>query len=223
MNNLAIYQHRVRQINKYQSILKKISLLTNLYLSFVIIWSLTDIYCVIENLLEISNFQITIDLHLTIILWFYLVILNYNIISYIFAIIFNNFSRKWFYFVTVIIIVCLIGFMIVIKHLTNKHNLITLIRNHYSVTDADNMTIWKNMTFKMYCSKGVEKNINISETPSSPESCIKYIGNFLSTIYLDLYYRIIVMFIINVPLLIIALLNILIDYKINLTYTLVKV
>lgn len=219
MIDINLYQYRVQHINRYMSLLRKLSHITDFYIVIIIIVSLYNIFWTITKLIDIANFELSIDYYSCIMLWAYLLFTVANIISYIFAIAYNNYKKKWFYVVTLFIIALLSGFMLIVENLTIKHNLIRMLRDHYLITnDHDNTFSWKNFTFKMACTKYTEQVIAYE-----PEECIKYTADFLITIYTYLYYNIIHVFIVSSALLVFIVLNLLLHYKLILAYKIVRV
>lgn len=223
MDNLEIYQYRVRQINKYQSWLSFMYTVVNFYLVLVICASFYNIYWNIVTIVEVSNFELTIDFYLCLPLWLYLLVTAYNAGTYIFAILSNNFSKKWFYVMTFLIMVELIGFILLAHYLCGHYNLVAFVREHYTVTDeATNNTQWKNLSYKLYCARLTKPNIFASSS-NDPEACTRHIVTFLIPIFYSLFNYVTVMFIISSPLLFAVVLNLILHFKLVLTYSVISI
>lgn len=201
---------------------KNLARLTNFYISFIIILTIYNIYWVVVKLIDILNFELTIDYYLCISLWVYLFLSLNNLISYIFAIVYNNFEKKWFYVVSILIIIALVGFSFSVRNLSDKRLVAKIVRDHYLITNTENNDVtWKNFSYKMYCTKDLP-NLMFGR-PSIPEYCATKIADFLTNIYEIFYYYINIMIIFNSPLLIIISLNLLLHYKLISAYKFTRV
>lgn len=201
---------------------KILSRITNFYIGFIIVLTFYNIYWTIVKLIDISNFELTIDYYLCISLWLYLFLSIYSVISYIFAIVYNNFKKKWFYVVSIIIICVLVGFSFGVRDLSDKRHVAKMVRDHYLITDVKNNNVtWKNFSYKMYCTKDLPNRM--FGRPYIPEYCTSRIADFLTQIYIIFYYYIIIMIIFSSPMLIIIFLNLLLHYKLILAYKFTRV
>lgn len=177
MDNVETYRRRVRKYTIYDLLIKKNILITNFYISFLIVFSIVCAYKLINKLYEISIFRFTIDLYLSSPLWIYTCVLLLKIIALVFGVIFNNFKHFWFFVFTIFIFMFHLGFL---NYIIMNSDTQTIVRSHYLLSpptitttfknNNDNIR-WKNMVFKIYCSDPFDNNIQMS--------CINEITNFM--------------------------------------------
>lgn len=195
MYNATHYNYRVTRINKLMSLLKNLTRITNFYLCFINILSIYNIFWILEKLITVSKFENAINIKLNIILWIYLFITVNHVILYVAALIYNNFQKKWFYVGFVLAFIVLVGFLLILKRFTIKQNIKIIVCEHFAIKNID--------------------YINDDNT--------KLMLNFLFDTYNIVYFYVIIMIIMNLPLVIIFILNLILHYKLIYAYKIINV
>lgn len=199
------------------SIFKTLNCITSIYIGVLIIYLVYNIYWIIIKLIDISNFELSIDLYLCIFPWLFFVITVYNVILYIFSFVFGNFQTKWFYIIVIFNFIILLCLMFNCEKFTVKYNLTNIIRKHYSVTNTTtNLVYWKNFSYKMFCMRS--KSSEIFDQFTEPKECIEHIASFLLNIYTQLFHHIVILCIASCPLLFVIIIFLIIHYKLLLAY-----